>query len=69
MSGEEILVGLLDFSEDVRSMPEDNWKPEAFPRYSALVGKKIWKSKNTAKQYLKESCRLCAGWNLPRTIV
>jgi len=50
MSGEEILVGLLDFSEDVRSMPDDNWKPEAFPRYSSLVGKKIWKSKNTAKQ-------------------
>ncbi len=50
MSGEEILVGLLDFSEDVKAMPVDNWKPEVFPRYRSLVGKKFWKSKNTAKQ-------------------
>lgn len=50
VSGEEILVGLLDFSEKAKAMPVDNWKPEKFPRYSALVGKKFWKSKNTAKQ-------------------
>ncbi|OUS06744.1 hypothetical protein A9Q81_02350 [Gammaproteobacteria bacterium 42_54_T18] len=50
MSGEEILVGLLDFSEDVRAMPDDNWEPEEFPRYRSLVGKKIWKSKNSVKQ-------------------
>lgn len=49
VSGEEILVGLLDFSEAARTMPDDNWKPEVFPRYRSLVGKKFWKSKNSAK--------------------
>jgi diacylglycerol O-acyltransferase len=50
MSGEEILVGLLDFSEDVKALPVDNWEPEAFPRYRSLVGKKFSKSKNPVKQ-------------------
>lgn len=44
VSGEEVLVGILDFSEKPRAVPADTWEPEAFPAYSALVGKKLQKT-------------------------
>ncbi|MBV1919349.1 MAG: wax ester/triacylglycerol synthase family O-acyltransferase [Pseudomonadales bacterium] len=50
VSGEEVLVGLLDFSEKTKEMPADTWEPESFPEYSSLVGKKLLKTTGSLKR-------------------
>lgn len=50
VAGEEILVGLLDFTEQTQVLPRDTWQPEAFPSYRGLVGRKIRKAKSASKQ-------------------
>ena len=49
VSGEEVLVGLLDFSEKAAVLPADTWKPERFPVYRSLVGKKLLKTTGSLK--------------------
>ncbi|MBL4794382.1 MAG: hypothetical protein JKY24_02485 [Pseudomonadales bacterium] len=44
VSGEEILMGLLDFTEAPRSMKTDTWEADPFPNFSSLLGKKFKKS-------------------------
>lgn len=50
VSGEEILVGLLDFSEKAAVLPADTWVPESFPEYRSLVGKKLLGTTQSLKQ-------------------
>ncbi|OUS28291.1 hypothetical protein A9Q99_12230 [Gammaproteobacteria bacterium 45_16_T64] len=50
VSGEEILVGILDFSEQPRLLAEDTWESEDFPAYSVLVGRKLQKTASTSKK-------------------
>lgn len=50
VSGEEVLVGLLDFSETPREMPADSWEAEEFPEYRSLVRKKLLNPVGNIKQ-------------------
>jgi len=50
VSGEEVLVGLLDFSEKAKVMPVDTWESEVFPEYRSLMGKRLLKATGSVKQ-------------------
>lgn len=53
IAGEEILLGLLDFTEKPRHMPEDTWHPEKEPAFQDVIKTSMKKLKGEPEKLWK----------------